>query len=241
LQDLEQKITDLESSSDQCLQRSSRLMITLAQMANSYFSTVELQNDNDALPGQVDELEQMNHHSNELCDQHNEYRSESDNIIQHEKPTKLQQMLASSTKFSSSFVSEVLKKEANEQDRAITHATSPETQSDLKDRTKAPSSYLLEELHHVIDNAPILASEENHVRKLKQISCTFPPPSTRESPTNVPDGPSQRAATLLMSRLSVTMSQLPQHEVRQMVKTQHWNGSELCIDRYAFAFVFVMY
>ncbi len=214
-------------------------MITLSQMSNSYFSTAELQNDKDALPGQVDELVQMNYHSDELCDQHNEYRSESDNLIKHKKSTKLQQMLASSTKFSSSFVSEVLKKEANEQDRAITHAASPETRSDLKDHIKAPARDLLEELYHVIDNAPILASEENHVCTLKQIGCTINPPNARESPTYVPDGPSQRAATLLMSRLSVSMSKLPQHEVRQMVKTQHWNGSELCIDQYVFALDFV--
>jgi hypothetical protein len=107
------------------------------------------------------------------------------------KITKLQQMLASASSFTSSFVSEVLK--ANEQSRVT---MTDNFSSELKDQT-------------------------------------VPQQMVQSSSAEVSDGPSQRAASLLLSRLSAVELQSTNQAFIPKANMQHWNGSGLCDDPYA--------
>ena len=185
LQDLEQQIVDLQSSADDCYERSSQLMIMLSQMSD-FNPTKYCLADADEHPNSKDKLLsqclQKFQPSSEvqICDEHPKVDITPNS---EKKETRLQQLLAASS-FSNKFLpmASAAKDEENENSASILHSTFDKV--------------------------------------------------------GVPNGPSQRAASLLLSR-SPSNYPLPppQHfcGIRQpvSVKTQHLDGAELCDDPYA--------
>ncbi len=139
------------------------------------------------------------------------------------KPTKLQQMMEDSAGFSSKFVPEVLKSEAN-----ASHSA-PVIPVEL---VKDPTSRFLEQNCKALNFAKDSICTLRHAR-LNSIH-------SQRSLGEVSDGPSQRAASLLLSRSSDAAIQTPELAIGQnvSVKMQHWNGAELCDDPYVFLVLF---
>ena len=128
------------------------------------------------------------------------------------KPTKLQQMMEDSAGFSSKFVPEVLKSEAN-----ASHSA-PVIPVEL---VKDPTSRFLEQNCKALNFAKDSFCTLRHAR-LNSIH-------SQRSLGEVSDGPSQRAASLLLSRSCDAAIQTPDLAIGQnvSVKMQHWNGAEL--------------
>jgi hypothetical protein len=201
IQDLEREINDLECSSENFLQRSSQLttMISLMSMYEPLMRAVDLtcskepsvQGENIGAASEEEPVEQP---------------------AKSSKQTKLQQMMEDSAGFSSKFVSEALKSEAN-----ASHSTPVNPVELVKD----PTSRFLEQNCKALNFAKDSFCTLRHAR-LNSIH-------SQRSLGEVSDGPSQRAASLLLSRSSNAAFQTPELAIGQdvSVKMQHWNGAEL--------------
>jgi hypothetical protein len=104
LQDLEERIVNLESSSDHCLQRSSQLMSMITRMSVDSFCVFHDRSEEDVSCSLSDELDRINPDVAEMSGHQHDAFSEIDGEPSSDKKlTKLQQMLKSSS-FSSSFL-----------------------------------------------------------------------------------------------------------------------------------------
>ncbi len=142
------------------------------------------------------------------------------------KPTKFQQMMADSAGFSSKFVPEVLKSGAD-----ASHSTPVNPVKLVKD----PTSRFLEQ------NCKALNFAKDSICTLRHAELNSI--HSQRSLGDVSDGPSRRAASLLLSRSSNAAFQTPGLAVGQnaSVKMQHWNGAELCDDPYVFSYSFLIF
>ena len=208
IQDLEREINDLECSSENFLQRSSQLtaMISLMSMYDPIMKAVDL---TDSKEPSV----QGENIGAAFAEKPVEQPAKSS------KPTKLQQMMADSAGFSSKFVPEILKSEAN-----ASHSTPVNPVEHVKD----PTSLFLEQ------NCEALNFAKDSICNLRHARWNLI--HSQRSLGEVSDGPSQRAASLLLSRSSNAAFQTPELAIGQNVsaKMQHWNGAELCDDPYVF-------
>lgn len=215
IQDLERELNDLECSSENFLRRSSQLttMISLMSMYEPLMTSVDLtcskepsvQGENIGAASAEEPIEQP---------------------AKSSKPTKLQQMMEDSAGFSSKFVPEVLKSEAN-----ASHSTPVNPVELVKD----PTSRFLEQNCKALNFASICFDSICTLRHARLNSI-----HSQRSLGEVSDGPSQRAASLLLSRSSDAAIQTPDLAIGQnvSVKMQHWNGAELCDDPYVFLVLF---
>lgn len=179
-----------------------------------------------------DELDRINPDVAEMSGhQHDAIPEISGEPNSDKKLTKLQQMLASSS-FSSGFASEILISDE------LKHIKSnfAEMCGDQQDATfgigEQPKSHMQStKLQQILASSSFSSSflkNETHVAHVENAS----PRSALTSLGEVNDGPSKRAASLLLSRSSATGLQSPQLEVKQTIATQHWNGSKICDDPY---------
>jgi hypothetical protein len=149
--------------------------------------------------------------------------------------TKLQQMLASSGSLSclsSKFVPSSLKNESIEHMLLTSEHAAPNQIDSKVNDTEIPSDHLLEQPTATHNSATTFSSKRYPLHQ--ENGCNFEPQKARALLAEVPDGPSQRAASLLLSRSSRTVPHSPRQSSKQnvCVKPKHWNGSDLCDDPY---------
>jgi hypothetical protein len=209
IQELEREINDLECSSENFLQRSSQLttMISLMSINEPLMKAVDFTDSKEP----SSQGENIGATSAELP---------VEQPVKASKPTKLQEIMADRSIFSSKFVPEVMKREANEQNLDVTANTSHSTPVNQVEHFQDSTSHYLEQGSQIIDKSLHFAKDS--ISSLGHLG-------------EVSDGPSQRAASLLLSRSSHAAFQTPENTIRRnvSVKMQHWNGAELCDDPYA--------
>jgi hypothetical protein len=236
LQDLDQQINSIESSSSECLQRSSQLFKMLSELShNSLFKIAETTNITESCSLHFD-MTQIGQASAEEC---NQQQCTSSVTIEHRNRdtplTKLQRMLASSgsvSSLSSKFVPSSLKNESIEHLLFTSEDAAPNQIDPQVQDTEIPSDHLLEQPAATHNSAITFSSKNDPLHQ--ESACNFEPQKACALLAEVPDGPSQRAAFLLLSRSSRTVPLSPRQSSKQnvCVKPKHWDGSDLCDDPY---------
>jgi hypothetical protein len=240
LQDLDQQINTIESSSNECLERSSQLLRVLSEMSfNSVFQNADYSHQNELNSLQIDSS-QINQAPTKLI--HVQQSTSSEKVDQSEcdnqfkKPlTKLQQMLLSSN-LSSNFVSD---KSKNERIQQLLPSSRDFDQVALEDpidpniqQSDFPTN-LAQVQNAATDSSAGRIGSANDTFHHQQVTMRHSAPQiTHVVSAEISDGPSQRAASLLLSRSSAIEPRSSFLDLKQLVsvKLQHWDGSDICND-----------
>jgi hypothetical protein len=203
------------------------------------FQTVDISDHKALCSLYIDDM-QINQASAKLSEEQADTLFDNVNQFKCDEPstkplTKLQQMLMSSSNLSSKFIADKFNNETIQELLPTYEDTAQELDDlvessiqkiDVSTRQAQEQSAAV----HIYARAPNSAVETFHHQQGS--TRNFVPQNTHDFFAGISDGPSQRAAALLLSRSSekVPRSRLPDLRHAVSVKLQHWNGSELCDD-----------